>query len=327
MTSFPIPLLSASVYDQKQHDLLLDGFVRPFWDASTLKDAGGFLWTMRYGSGGEHLKLRLHGPDRHEATTRQALSAVLDDFVESLPPSASGGAHAGLFPAIDPEDEEEGTRPDRFWRWTTYRPSPFVLGAEELAQDPTLAGLYAYAQGAIGEIVMREVAPQRLEPSFATSRQSLFIRMLIFSFAALRFSAAEREAYLRHHRDWLVRFLVAKSRSPEASPDTVLAPLRDRIATIKTTLETIRQRLDTPTAGSNVYPIFAMWQQRLEMFFEYVSTFRGDAAYDLDPYTDDYAFLPLFKLLHGACNQFGLRLTNELYVYHLLLAAASEAEV
>jgi hypothetical protein len=327
MMSFPTPLLSASVYGQKQHDLLLDAFLRPFWDTSTLKDAGGFLWTMRYGGGGEHLKLRLHGPERYEAETRKALAAVLDRFVESLPPSEPGRAYPGLFPSIDPEDEEEGIRPDRFWRWTTFRPSPFVLGAEKLAQDPTLAELYAHAQSAVAEIVMREVAPRRLEASFATSRQSLFIRMLIVSFAALGFSATQREAYLRHHRDWMVRFLIVKSRSPDASPDTVLAPLRERIATIGPTINAIRQRLDASGTGSDVYPIFAVWKQRLEAFFEYVSTFRSDAAYNLDPYTDDYTFLPLFKLLHGACNQFGLRLSNELYVYHLLLASTTEAEV
>lgn len=328
MTLFPPPLLCASVYGQKQHDLLLDAFIQPFWDSSALKEAGGFLWTMRYGGGGEHLKLRLHGPELYEAETRRTLAAVLDRFVESLPPSAAGQDHQGLFPSIDPEDEEEGIRPDRFWRWTTFRPSPFVLGAEKLAQDPTLAGLYAHAQSAVAEIVMREVAPQRLEPSFATSRQSLFIRMLISSFAALGFSADKRKAYLRHHRDWLVRFLIVKARSPEASPDTILAPLRARIAALSPTLEAIRQRFGASTAGSDdIHPIFGVWRQRLEGFFSYASNFRDDPTYDLDPYTDDHAFLPLFKLLHGACNQFGLRLSGELYVHHLLLAAVSEAEV
>jgi hypothetical protein len=327
MTSFALPLVSASVYGQKQHDLLLDAFIRPFWDASSLRHAGGFLWTMRYGAGGEHLKLRLHGPERYEEETRQALATTLDRFVESLPPGETGGDNPGLFPSIDPEDEEEGTRPDRFWRWTTYRPSPFVLGAEKLAQDSVLAGLYAHAQSAVAEIVMREVAPQRLEPSFATSRQSRFIQMLVASFATLGFSAAEREAYLLHHRDWIVRFFIAKARSPEASPDTILAPFHERIARSGPTLGAIRHRFDAPTASSDVHPLFADWQQRLEAFFTYVSSFRGDPAYKLDPYTDDNTFLPLFKLLHGACNQYGLRLSNELYVYHLLLAAARAREV
>lgn len=329
MTSFATPLLSASVYDQRQHDLLLDEFLRPFWDASNLKEEGGFLWTMRYGAGGEHLKLRLHGPERYEPKTRQELAAVLDRFVESLPPSEQEQTAGGRFPAIDPEDEEEGLRPDGSWRWTTYRPSPFVLGAEKLAQDQELAGLYAHAQSAVAEIVMREVAPRRLDPSFATSRQSLFIRMLILSFAALGFSAAEREAYLRHHRDWLVRFLIVKTKSPEASPDTVLAPLRERIAKMGPTLDAIHQRLEAASAGAgpDAHPVFSDWQQRLGAFFAYVSTFRGDPAYDLDPYTNDHAFLPLFKLLHGASNQFGFRMSNELFVYHLLLAATSEGEV
>ena len=326
MTSFPTPLLSASVYGQKQHDLLLDEFIRPFWSTSMLRMAGGFLWTMRYGGGGEHLKLRLHGPDRYEAETRHSLTTVLDNFVESLPPSDSGPVYPGLFPSIDPEDEEDGVRPDRFWRWTTYRPSPFVLGAEKLAQDPTLAALYAHAQSAVAEIVMTQVAPLRLQPSFATLRQSLFIRMLVISFSSLGFSAAEREAYLRHHRDWLVRFLIAKERSSESSPDNTLAPLRERVAAMGPKIDTIRQLLETSPKGFS-HPIFGVWQERLSEFFKYVADFRGDAAYDLDPYTDDYAFLPLFKLLHGACNQFGLRLRNEIYIHHLLLAAASEAEV
>lgn len=327
MTSFPAPLLCASVYDQRQHDLLLDEFLRPFWDASTLKAADGFLWTMRYGGGGEHLKLRLHGPAQHEAETRQALAVVLDRFVESLPVSELPQVDPGPLPSIDPEDEEEGARPDRCWRWTTFRPSPFVLGAEKLAQDPVLAGLYAHAQSAVAEIVMRDLAPQRLEPSFATLRQSLFIRMIIVSFATLGFSAEEREAYIRHHRDWLVRFFVAKARSVDVSADTVLAPLRGRIATMGKTLDALREHLGDASAGVEAHPPFAAWQSRLKDFFAYVATFRGNAAYDLDPYTGDHAFLPLFKLLHGACNQFGLRLSNELYVYQLLLAAADGEEV
>jgi hypothetical protein len=327
MTPFPTPFLSASVHGQKQHDLLLDVFLRPFWEASALKEAGGFFWTMRFGGGGEHLKLRFHGPERCEVETRQALALVLDRFIESLPPSELGPAEPGVFPAIDPEDEEEGVRPDRFWRWTTFRPSPFVLGAEGLVKDLRLAGLYAHAQSAVAEIVLREVVPQRLEASFATLRQSLFIRMLIVSFATLGFSAAERGAYIRHHRDWLVRFLIAKARSPEASPDTILAPMRERAAAIRPTVNAIRQRFEASTGGSELHPAFAAWQQSLEAFFTYVSTFRGNATYDLDPYTDDHAFLPLFKLLQGACNQFGLRLKSELYVYHLLLAAVAGEEV
>lgn len=326
MTSFSIPMLCASVYGQKQHDLLLNEFIQPFWDSSALKGVAGFFWTMRYGAGGEHLKLRLHGPERCAVETRQALAAALDRFVNSLPAGEVGQASQGLFPSIDPEDEEEGTRPDRFWRWTTFRPSPFVLGAEKLAQDPELVGLYAHAQSAIAEIVMREVSPRRLEASFATSRQSLFIRLLIASFAALKFSANEKEMYLRHHRDWLVRFLISKARSPEASPATILAPLRVRIATLGASVNAIRQRLADSNPAPEAHQLFNVWQLRLESFFNYVSTFRGNAAYDLDPYTRDYALLPLFKLLHGACNQFGLRLSNELYVYQLLLVAANEAE-
>jgi hypothetical protein len=327
MIPFPVPFLSASVYGQKQHDFLLDVFLGPFWEASTLRQAGGFLWTMRFGGGGEHLKLRLHGPEQHEAETRQALAAVLDHFIESLPPGEPVQTELGLFPAIDPEDEEEGVRPDRFWRWTTFRPSPFVLGAEKLAKDPVLAGLYAHAQSAATEIVLREVVPKRLEASFATSRQSLFIRMLIISFATLGFSAAEREEYIRHHRDWLVRFLIARAKSPEASPDTILGPMRERVATIRPTVSAIRQQFEASVGRSDPHPVFGVWQQRLEDFFAYVSTFRGDTTYDLDPYTDDYAFLPLFKLLQGACNQFGLRLKSELYVYHLLLVATTGEEL
>ena len=328
MASFPFPLLSASVYSRKQHDLLLDAFIRPFWDASALKDAGGFFWTMRYGGGGEHLKLRFHGPEALEAETRQALGARLDCFIESLPVDEAEEINPGRFPPIDPEDEEEGLRPYRFWRWTTFRPSPFVLGAETLALDRVLTGLYAHAQSEVSEIVLREVVSRRLEASFATARQSQFIRLLIASFAAIGFSTVEQEAYLRHHRDWLVRFFISKARSPEVSSDSILAPLRARIDPMQAKMDAIRQRLITATTASlDIDPIFSAWQQRLVDFFLYVSRFRGNSVYDLDPYATDYTFLPLFKLFQGVCNQFGLRLSNELYVYQLLLTAASGGEV
>lgn len=325
MTPYLVPVVSASVYGQRQHDLLLDAFVRPFWQTSELKGEGGFLWTMRYGGGGEHLKLRFHGPERCVAETRQALATVFDRFLAALPEEDPQPVVAGPLPPIDPEDEEEGVRPSRFWRWTTFRPSPFVFGAERLAADPQLVALHAHAQSAVAEIVMGEVSTNWLEPRFATLRQSLFIRVLVASLATVGFSPPERVAYLRHHRDWLVRFLIVKARSGEVSGDTVLEPLRRRIATLDSTVEAIRLRLDAPADATATFPELLLWQERLAAFFAYVVRFRGDPAYHLDPYTDDTAHLPLFKLLHGASNQFGMPLSQELYVYELLLTAAERS--
>lgn len=67
------------------------------------------------------------------------------------------------------------------------------------------------------------------------------------------------------------------------------------------------------------------WARAAGEFFAYVATYRGRPEYDQDPYSSDHTFLPLFKVFHGAANQYGFRLSNEAYIHHLLCTAGERA--
>jgi hypothetical protein len=63
------------------------------------------------------------------------------------------------------------------------------------------------------------------------------------------------------------------------------------------------------------------FHRELSAFYEHVSAYRGNQHFDRDPFTRDFAFLPIFKVLHFAANQFSFRISNEAYVFDLLFRA------
>ena len=141
--------------------------------------------------------------------------------------------------------------------------------------------------------------------------------------------------YLTYHRDWLIRFLVANVAPAQSDRETILAEFAPRITRMDQGLEilanVIRTASDHPGGPHNpqgeptTNDERDKWHQSVGIFFEHVVTYRDRPEYDQDPYTDDYSYLPLFKVLHGAANQFGLRLSNEAYMQHILGTAAERA--
>ncbi len=61
---------------------------------------------------------------------------------------------------------------------------------------------------------------------------------------------------------------------------------------------------------------FGHWPLRL--LADYLEGFRGDPAYQLDPFTDEPAFTGVFKGIHGVANQLGLPMAEEAFTHHLL---------
>lgn len=316
---YPDPLITASVYCEGYSDSLLDKVVRPFRQSLETVDPVAFIWTSRFGARGEHVKFRIHADIEQEEYLRTLLAEGLEAFLASLPKAATvSQKQYGSFPAIDPEDAGPGRQPDRSWQWTTYHRSPFVLGAEKLTKDDRLVGLFTHAQAAITDVVLTHLAPNHAEPGFATHRQTVFLRLVLASLAALCFDHDGRDSYLRHHRDWLIRYLVAKRKSGDVTLETMLDQYEQRVAAKQNTVHAVRRNIEATESAPSRDEMFTAWQERLTNFFGHAVNYRGHPEYDLDPYTDDYAFLPLFKLLHGAANQFGLKIPHELYVYQLL---------
>ncbi|MEM6454062.1 MAG: hypothetical protein AAF772_03115 [Acidobacteriota bacterium] len=323
--AFAEPILAATAYDQGQHDRLIDEVIAPFWTNCTARTEDSFFWTMRFGARGEHMKLRFHGPEALADAVRTDLAPALDAFVASLP--AEHPQPPGSFPAIDPED----ARPDPGvgWHFTTFRASPYILGGEPLAEDSTFAALFAKTQGAMAEWVMSDLAPRYQDGRFSSIRQTCGVQAILAAFSVLPFERTEVIAYLTYHRDWLTRFVAARNHQSEAQISDILTPLDFKVQRAKKTVAALAQRLD---AGV-VPPSFEAWTERISAVYQHSLVYRDDPRFNLDPYTQNHSFLPLFKTLQGSTNQIGFAISAELWAYHLLLAAAewqagaNEAEV
>ena len=315
------PIFAATVYNNGQHDRLLDEVIRPRWEIFSQDDAGRFLWTMRFGARGEHIKLRIHGPDRVLEEVEVHLVPALDKFVASLTDEMaeeSATAPPGSFPAIDLEDAEPGVGVG--WRKTTFRPSPFVLGGTPLVEDPAFGSLFARTQGAMAEAVLKHLVPKRHDPNFPSIRQTFGVRLVLAALIALPLDPAEQVAYLRYHRDWFARYIAVRKHLPESRIPEILEPLDRKVERAAQAKESLARSLEE----ASLQPPFLAWTNRLRAVYDRTLSFRGDPRFDLDPYTDNVSFLPLFKTLQGSANQAGLAIGSELWAYHLLLTVAEQ---
>ena len=133
------PVLAASLYADRGLDGLVYGVAAPL--LARLREAGpagGWsLWVVRYARGGEHLKVRLHGPAEEVPAVRRLVEEAAAAHFAALPPAdpALERITRPDAPAIDPEDEPAGERPDRSLAWTTYRRSPVSLGPPRFLDD------------------------------------------------------------------------------------------------------------------------------------------------------------------------------------------------
>lgn len=324
------PILSANLYCAGELDRVLFGAVAPFWREWRKLDPErlSYLWIMRYGKGGEHVKVRLHGPAEIEPAARSLLTRHVETFLaelgEPVPVEKRGWVGA---PPIDDVDDTDTDHPDRSFLWTRYGKSHVSLGGKPFLLDDTYRALMTrcLAQGC--EMVLA------LEPDATGAlphrvRQSTLLKALIGGLAALGFSMEARTQYLSYHRDWLLRFLFPKDPLAEMESIQKFPQLFDeRVKNMARSLEplwrTARaqwQDADSARISSFAGPD-AAWRSSLAEFLRYVRPFCEDPDYQLDPFAVDAAFSPIFKVFHGLANQLGLNLADEAFAHHILLAA------
>lgn len=320
-------LLSANIYCAHRVDAVIGQAILPFW-RRIASEGSSYLWLIRHSRAGEHLKVRLHGPPELHDDARLALSEAVVACFAQLPavePPETSSAHASL-PVIDPEDAADDNYPDRTLLWTTYRPSPVTLGASILAQDPTYHQLFTRVLGAGCRIALDLFATAPADGSLPlTRRQSTIFKICIATLQALPFDACERSTYLGYHRDWLVRWALAHSDPGTTTRETILELFDRKAAATKPTLDVLGrllgQRPDpVEPAASDAQ---SEYREAVRHYFDYVSTFRGNPDYALDPYADDPVFLPVFKVLHNLANTVGLGIRHEAFAYHLLTLASA----
>jgi len=324
LVDFPDPLVSANLYAAGKLDQLLLCAIQDFRQrlARHDPDQRSYFWFLRYRRCGEHLKLRIHAPAELEPIIRRELLASAEAFFADLPKASEAGeaaarsAHLDV-PPLDAEDRGTDLHPDLSLLFTEYQRSHISLGGQPLlGDDAYVANLTRFL--AIGsERVLRELkldaegeVPHRL-------RQNGLIKILIGALGELELSEQQRTNYLRHHRDWLLRFSLIKTL--------------DRAEKARELLQKFDRQIER--MGSGTGPIernlSRYWGQGAEneasytplrSLVSYLESFRHDENYQLDPFTCEPAFTGIFKALHGVANQLGLNMIDEAFTHQLLLS-------
>jgi Lantibiotic biosynthesis dehydratase C-term len=315
--------LSANIYFDRHLDDLLSSVLQPFrYRFQEQGDATSMFWFSRYARGGEHLKLRLHVPQENWLPYKEDLSKQIEKLFAATP---TGGAvertSAPALPPVDEEDAVEGNYPDRTILWTCFRPSPITVGSPKYLGDSQFLKRFYLCMTAGCAAVLDFLSMESATPT-SKWRQKSLMKLAITGLCALPLHPQEIPQYLTYHRDWLLRYLLV-SLSANTTAEQTLRRLDQQVAAMDATVASVSSviRGQIWTAGEESETSLERSELRLAFrdFFEYIVIFRGNPEYDLDPYTSDAAFLPLFKVLHGFANQVGVPIIQELYTYHLLL--------
>ena len=341
---FPDPLVTANLYGAGRVDEILERCIALLREEMRRLDSGGstYLWTMRYARGGEHLKVRLHGPPALEPELRDALVGAAERFLASLgepaAPAVSAAPRGQEAPPIDPEDEVAEGHPDRSLLLTTYRRSLISLGGGPFLHDDRYVAIVTRALGEGCEMALSALQAGANGQVPFRARQTALLKAIIGALAATRWPPDERVAYLAYHRNWLIRFLLARSRQGAERAAELLAQFAQNVASMAG-LQSIErvvatqwstqwfiesakgqgarspEAAQTPASGN-------AWHRQIDDLVRHVPTLADQPDFFVDPFALDPAFPAVFKVLHGLANQLGLTPLNESFAHHLILHVA-----
>lgn len=326
----PDPIVTANVYCDRRLDQVIHGALAPLRRAMAERDSSGLwrLWFVRYPRRGEHLKVRLHGPEPEAPELRELLAGAVEACFASLPPWGDGESRkeSKEVPPIDPEDNEEGLHADRSLLWTHYRRNHISLGGKPLLDDDRYAALMTICLARACEIVLGALQPDS-EGQFPHSpRQTGLLRLVTGGLGALGFGVEKGAAYLAYHRDWLLRFTASRSNTGSEKIVQTLAQFDQRAEKLDSLLVPLRSMALEAWSGEprdSLNGSDAGWWRALRDLQDYLDQFRGNPDYQLDPFATDTVFSPVFKVFHGSANQIGLNMLNEAFAHHLLLKAVT----
>lgn len=319
------PCLTANVYCAGRLDALIASAVGPLWRAvreELGEDHPGFLWLMRYGRRGDHLKLRFHDLNGETDEIRDRADRVIGRFLDDLPPVADGesppastlGAQA---PPIDAEDVAPEPHEDRSLAWTHYRRSYVNFGGEPLLGDDEYVARFVRCLGCATDHLLASLERRDARELDQSIRSAVVFELLFAALSALGIDGDRRVAYLRYHRDWLLRFRVRTTSNPEATAAGLLSRFEERAAAGAATAGI---RATAEEAAEPTTPELARWADAVRALDEYMRT--GDRpSVRLEAFAPEPAWSPLFKVLHNAANQAGLKMLDEGLLYHLALRA------
>ncbi len=323
--SFPDPGLTASLYCAGHLDLLVSSVLRPVWRTVRAAHTGvsAYVWFMRYGRGGEHLKIRLHGPEEVGVHLAELLDEAAERYFLSLaaPEALPRSERWRRVPPVDAEDVAD--HPDRTLVWTAYSRSPICLGGEPFLHDDRWAALLTRCFAGSAEIALEALLPDSAGMVAHPRRMSALFRGLAAATAALDLAPPRRAAYLLYHRDALLRFLLLRCEDPVAKAAELLrrfAAHRESMGDAFRQLAGIAdEQWGRGASGDDGDEPEASWGRALARLRDHAEPLCRDAEYHLDPFAPEPEFFPLFKAMHGLANHLGVTQLDEALAHHLLL--------
>lgn len=322
---YPDPIVSANIYAAGSLDQAIRRGLVPFRRElrQLYPDTDLYFWAMRYGCSGEHLKVRVHGPQSESEALRELLGesmerALLGLQADSDPESGSPS------PPIDVEDEEK-THADRSWCWTTYRRHHISLGSKPFLLDDGYVARFTRCLGAACEVVVEALAPEAEGVAQHMVRHNTMTQLLVDGLAVLGFDDSQRCDYLDYHRDWLIRFPLLRSGGTAAQVHEIVGRFEQIRGQMAEELETLGHLL-AHSEWEKAKVESDLWRSTLVDLWNYTAVLCEDPAYRVDPFASAPIFTPLFKLFHCTANQLGLSRLEEALVHHLLVRAVRPEE-
>lgn len=319
----PDPSVTANIYCAARIDDLLQRCIAPMW--RSIREAHpaspAYLWVLRYRRRGEHLKVRLHCPEPERAAMRDALAGAVHAYLDGLDTAEKDGdnrADNRFSPPIDPEDEPNEPQADRTLLWTSYRRSPITFGAELFARDDRFAALFTRALGQnTAEVLSLFGAAESPEIRFSV-RQSALLKTMVRGLSGPGWSRDERAGYLVYHRNWLMRYLLARSNQGRERAEKLLAQLSAKAAGMGSSLGGIEATLATAWSSAEGAQD-AGFAADVRELAALADGYNEHTLQDIDPFAGLRSYPAVFKVLHGAANPLGIQPLDEAFVYHLLL--------
>lgn len=313
------PIVTANIYCDRRVDALVHEVVVPWMNA--LRGGAGEwgIWWVRYTRNGEHLKVRLHGPEAEAQRARELLEETTRRFFATLPAAdpTEERRDRPRAPAIDPEDDAPEIRADRTLLWTRFRRSPVSLGPLFLDDDEFVARLMTCLRHGAEMVLAARPDERGVVPEGV--RQRTLITAIVAGLGGAPFTAEERADYLEYHRDWVLRFAAADS----VRETRLRESFDQRLAGMAPLARQLGRTLDaewSPGAGGDA-PLRGSVRELCARADELGLTLETLG----DPYARHAAYPLLFKSLQGIANQAGVDMTTEAFVYHLLAGAVRGA--
>ena len=310
----PDPIVSANLYADGQLDSALVQVVGRFRRHLYKSGEESFVWAMRYGRRGEHLKIRVHGPAFRESELFRQLSKFAAVWLSKLPAQdLVQPRRLMLFsPPVDQDDIGHEEVADRQFLRTGYRRHPVSLGAEKLlANDEYVAGI-VNCLGAGTDFILESLGLDNEGRLNQRQVQLLLLKAVVLATSALE-SLDLRLGYLVYHRDWMFRSrLKLAGLEREEKCKTLLERVCSSANSLKADhlakLEDFALNMWDGGMAQN-YPLAEMLK---------ILCFQMKGMQSFDPFAADYRFGLIFKVLHNLGNVLGLNRISEALVYHVL---------